>query len=139
MPREFADGSLYMVVSGDTCDSIAQAHACSLDELLGANAGLIVDPSFIQIGWELIIPGKLTGNRREAPPVGDGVALYSIESGDTLGALAARWETTVPAARCRGSPTSASTKGVFRLTEILPNNLPPMLMRYLHLCCWAAP
>ena len=97
MPREFADSTLYTVVAGDTCDSIARAHATTVAELLGANAGLIVDPSLIQVGWELIIPGKLTGNRREAPPAGDGVALYSIESGDTLGALAARWETTVAA------------------------------------------
>lgn len=97
MPREFADSTLYIVVSGDSCDSIARRHACTVGELLGANAGLISDPNFIQAGWELLIPGKLTGNRREAPPIGAGVALYSIDDGDTLGALANRWETTVAA------------------------------------------
>ena len=97
MPREFADSTLYVIEAGDTLGSIADANACAVDELLAANAGLIADPNFIRVGWELLIPGRLSGNRREAPPMGAGVALYSIESGDTLGALAERWGTTVAA------------------------------------------
>lgn len=97
MPREFADSTLYTVASGDTLGSIAHASACSLEEILAANVGLIADPNCIQVGWELLIPGRLSGNRREAAPAGAGVSLYSIEAGDTLGALADRWGTTVAA------------------------------------------
>ncbi|MGE3074176.1 MAG: LysM peptidoglycan-binding domain-containing M23 family metallopeptidase [Dehalococcoidia bacterium] len=97
MPREFADSSIYTVQPGDTLSGIAAGNDCSLDLILAANSGLIGDASMIQVGWEIVIPGALTGSRRSAPPAGDGISSYTIEAGDTLGALAARWGTTVAA------------------------------------------
>lgn len=97
MPRGFADGGIHTVQPGDTLSGIAADHDVALDLLLAANAGLIDDPRIIQPGWDLVIPGTLTGIRRSPAPAGDGVTSYTIEPGDTLGALAARWGTTVAA------------------------------------------
>lgn len=97
MPLEFTNSTLYTVQSGDTCSTIADAHGITLESLIAANVGIISDPSLIQVGWELIIPGELTGTRRSPAPSGDGVTSYTIQSGDTLGALAERWGTTVAA------------------------------------------
>ncbi len=97
MPREFANSTVYTVQPNDTLGKIALDHQVSLDELVAANAGLINDPGLIQSGWELIIPGALTGTRRGAPPSGDGVTSYTVEANDTLAALATRWGTTLDA------------------------------------------
>jgi murein DD-endopeptidase MepM/ murein hydrolase activator NlpD len=97
MPLEFANNVIYTVKSGDTLFGIAAQHEVTVDQLLAANAGLIDDPALIQIGLEILIPGELSGPRREPPPSGDGVRVYTIESGDTLGALAARWDCSVGA------------------------------------------
>jgi murein DD-endopeptidase MepM/ murein hydrolase activator NlpD len=67
----------------------------SLDALVAANAGIFGDPSLIQPGWELAIPGELGGTRRGAAPAGTGVAAYTVEAGDSLAGLAGRWGTTV--------------------------------------------
>lgn len=97
MPLEFANSVIYSIEPGDTLSAIAAAHGVGLDALLAANAGIITDPSLIQAGWELVIPGQLTGTRRSPAPSGDGVTSYTIEAGDTLGMLAHRWGTTVAA------------------------------------------
>lgn len=97
MPREFSDSVIYTVKSGDTLSGIAAAHECELDLILAANSGLIGDVSMIQVGWEILIPGSMAGSRRSPAPSGDGITSYTIADGDTLGALAARWGTTVTA------------------------------------------
>ena len=97
MPLEFTNSTLYTVQPGDTCSAIADAHGITLETLIAANVGIISDPSLIQVGWELIIPGELTGTRRSPAPSGDGVTSHTIQSGDTLGALAERWGTSVAA------------------------------------------
>lgn len=97
MPREFAEQVTYTVRDGDTLSGIADANGCTLDALIGANAGLINDPSLIQVGWVLVIPGVLAGTRRGPAPSGEGVSSYTVQSGDTLGALAERWGTPVAA------------------------------------------
>ncbi len=95
MPREFAESTIHVVQPGDTLSAIAAAHGVALEALLAANSGLIDDPSLIQVGWELLIPGELAGSRRSSPPAGTGVAAYTIEPGDTLSGLASRWSCTV--------------------------------------------
>jgi murein DD-endopeptidase MepM/ murein hydrolase activator NlpD len=97
MPLEFAESALYTVKAGDTLFGIAVAHAVPMEAIVAANAGLIEDPSLIQAGWEIVIPGQLTGTRRGPAPTGDGVSTYSIQPDDTLGALADRWGTTIAA------------------------------------------
>ncbi len=95
MPREFADTTVYVVQSGDTLSGICADHGVSLETLLAANAGLISDAAMIQVGWEILIPGTLAGTRRSPAPAGDGVSSYTVEAGDSLSALAARWGSTV--------------------------------------------
>lgn len=97
MPREFAASTIYTVQPNDTLGKIALDHDVTLDELLAANAGLINDPGLIQVGWEVVIPGALTGTRRGVPPSGQAVTSYTIAANDSLGALAVRWGTTVDA------------------------------------------
>lgn len=97
MPREFSDSSIYVIQPGDTLGEIAANHGVSLGALLEANAGLVDDPGIIQPGWELMIPGELTGTRRATPPAGTGVSAYTIEPGDTLSVLAGRWGCSVAA------------------------------------------
>ncbi|MBK7724219.1 MAG: M23 family metallopeptidase [Dehalococcoidia bacterium] len=95
MPLEFANALIYTVQARDTLTAIANAHGVSLDALVAANAGIVGDPSLIQPGWELVIPGELGGTRRGAAPAGTGVAAYTVEAGDSLAGLAGRWGTTV--------------------------------------------
>ncbi len=97
MPLEFADSQTHTVIAGDTLSGIALTHGCTLDALIAANPGLINDPALIQVGWVLVIPGVLAGTRRGAAPAGESVTSYTVEDGDTLGLLAARWGTTVAA------------------------------------------
>jgi len=97
MPREFAESFVHTVVAGDTLSSIAAANRCSVAEVLAANMGLVDDPDFIQAGWELVIPGQLSGNRRETPPMGGGMTVYTVRPGDTLGELAERWGSSIDA------------------------------------------
>jgi|GEM_PF-6615563 len=95
MPREFANTVIYVVQPGDTLGAICDAHGVTLDLVLAANSGLITDAALIQPGWEIVIPGELTGSRRSPAPAGDGITSYTVEAGDSLSALAERWGTTV--------------------------------------------
>lgn len=79
---------------GDTLGAIAASEGVSLAVLLAANAGLVTDPNFIQAGWELALPGVLSTAPQD-PPAGPDVEEYTVRAGDTLGAIAARWGTTV--------------------------------------------
>ena len=97
MPRGFTENLTYTVQPGDTLSGIAAQHDCELDLILAANSGLVHDASTIQVGWELLIPGQMAGSRRGPAPAGDGITSYTIDAGDTLGALAEQWGTTVAA------------------------------------------
>lgn len=97
MPREFATTTIYVIQPGDTLGGICDAHGVPLDLVLAANSGLITDASLIQVGWEIVIPGEMAGSRRRPAPAGDGVTSYTVEPGDSLSTLAARWGTSVEA------------------------------------------
>lgn len=97
MPLEFVEQVTYTVQIGDTLSGIAAANQCTLEALIAANSGLVNDPSLIQVGWVLVVPGVLGGTRRGPAPAGEPVTSYTVQPGDTIGALAARWGTTVPA------------------------------------------
>ena len=81
----------YVVVSGDTLGGIASRFGISLDELLAAS-GLTAD-STLQVGQEIQVPagGSAVEEVEEVttpPPSGTS---YVVESGDTLGSIAARF------------------------------------------------
>lgn len=85
---------MYVVKPGDTLSGIAAQFDISLAALCAANAALVTDPNLLRSGWELAIPGTLSPDVSE-PPSGAPVEDHIVEPGDTLGALAAQWQTTV--------------------------------------------
>lgn len=102
MPRSFVDQQRYTVRPGDTLGGIAAAHGTTVAALVAANSGLIDDPNLIQAGWELLIPGTVAAAAEPAAdnteaPAGEPVQTYTVQPGDTLSAIANRWDTTVRA------------------------------------------
>jgi murein DD-endopeptidase MepM/ murein hydrolase activator NlpD len=107
----------YTVVAGDTLAAIAARFDVPLDALVELNQ--IADPALIQVGQELLIPGKaallLLG-------VGDVAPVYA-RPGETLGELAARLaqdpevlaavnDVTVTARLFPGQPISAPVEAI---------------------------
>lgn len=91
----------YTVKPGDTLAGIADELQLTLEELVKAN------PQLLQPGMELNIPSS-SGAGNEPPPTGGGSGesgssgsvsstTYVVQAGDTLGAIAARFKTTVAA------------------------------------------
>ncbi|TCL70976.1 LysM domain-containing protein [Hydrogenispora ethanolica] len=85
--------SAYIVQSGDTLYSLAQAHQTSVDAIVQANPDL--DPNRLQIGQSICIPGTAQPQPPAACP--DGSSAYNVQPGDTLYALAQRFNTSVNA------------------------------------------
>ncbi|NLA58227.1 MAG: LysM peptidoglycan-binding domain-containing protein [Firmicutes bacterium] len=91
-PGQCPNGFLYTIQSGDTFFRLAQRFGTTVEAIQAANPG--VDPNNLQIGQVICIPV------RPAPgPVPPGCPgfFYTIQPGDTLFALAARFGTTVAA------------------------------------------
>jgi LysM repeat protein len=85
-------GSTYTVQAGDTLGSIAARFATTVAALASAND--ISDPNLIYVGQVLSLSGS--GGGTPAPtsaPTATGT--YTVEAGDTLGSIAARFATTV--------------------------------------------
>ncbi len=82
-----ACGTNYTVQSGDTLTGIAQKCGVSYSDLVGANSG-ITNVNLIQPGQVINIPQGVG-----IPITGS----YMVVSGDTLSAIAARYNTTVAA------------------------------------------
>jgi len=74
----------YQIRSGDTLGGIAKAHGTTVEALLRANPQ-IRNPDLIIAGDSLRLPG------------GGGARTHVVRSGDTLSALAARYNTSVSA------------------------------------------
>jgi LysM repeat protein len=83
LQRPPANAETYTVQPGDTLSGIGAALGIPWPAIHAANAGLIVDPALIQVGWVLVIP-------RSAEEEGE-AGLYVVQPGDTLGALAQAW------------------------------------------------
>jgi LysM repeat protein len=94
--RGSGGGGGYTVRSGDTLGAIAARHGVSVRTLAAANG--ITNPNSIRAGMRLRIDGA-PGATRPAPsavaPSGSGWrGAHTVRSGDTLGAIAARYGTT---------------------------------------------
>lgn len=80
----------YTTKPNDTLFSIARAHGVTLDALLAANN--IENPDLIHSGMQLIIPGQESS--APAGPAADvQYGTYTVVAGDTLGKIAAQFNT----------------------------------------------
>jgi LysM repeat protein len=100
-PGQPAATSTYAVASGDTFFSIARRHSTSITQLQAANPG--VDPSRLQIGQRLNVPGTTAQQPPAAPhahspvPPPTSAIPYRVVAGDTLSSIARRHGTSVAA------------------------------------------
>lgn len=88
-------GTLYTVRPGDTITAIANAHRVSVVDLLRANPQLS-NPNMLVVGQLLCIPGAGTPTPPHPGPgrCPDGF-IYTVRRGDTLSAIAQRYDLTV--------------------------------------------
>ena len=86
-----AGGSTYTVVAGDTLGAIAARYGTTVATLAALNH--LANPNLIYVGQVLLVPGR-TSSRAPSwgAPAG---STYTVVAGDTLGAIAARYGTTV--------------------------------------------
>ena len=95
----------YTVQAGDTLGAIAANYGTTVDEIMAANG--MTDPNYIYVGQELIIPGAggvvyaasapAASSGGGASASGSGGQTYTVASGDTLGGIAANFDTSVDA------------------------------------------
>jgi LysM repeat protein len=92
----------YTVKPGDTLVSIARSFGVSMAAIAQANG--IANPDLLVVGQKLVIPGVSSGGSEPAPaPRPSSGTNYVVQSGDTLGQIAARYGTTAAAiARANG-------------------------------------
>ena len=89
---------VHVVQPGDTLGTIAEAYGTTLEALRNANG--LPDADAIAVGQEIAIPADALGpGPTEHPEGGQAVtgATHVVAPGDTLAALARRYETTIAA------------------------------------------
>ncbi|MCU4185320.1 LysM peptidoglycan-binding domain-containing protein [Acidiferrimicrobium sp. IK] len=93
-----ASASSYTVQAGDTLGSIAARFATTWEALAAANH--IADPNVIYVGQTLSVSGAsaatpAAGGAQAAPAsVSSSTGSYTVQAGDTLGSIAARFSTS---------------------------------------------
>ncbi len=80
------DTSVYVVGWGDTLSSIAQRYATTVSAIVESNE--VANPDLIYVGQRLVIP-------EGASAVSVSSGIYVVERGDSLSAIAIRYNTTV--------------------------------------------
>ncbi|MCA9920150.1 MAG: LysM peptidoglycan-binding domain-containing protein [Anaerolineales bacterium] len=100
-----ASALTYRVTWGDTLSQIAGRFGVSLTDILNANPQ-ITNPNLIYVGQDLEIPTGDTPTATPTPPPGNtptptppptGSQTYIVQAGDTLSAIARRFNTTISA------------------------------------------
>ncbi|MEB3308180.1 MAG: LysM peptidoglycan-binding domain-containing protein, partial [Cyanobacteriota bacterium] len=86
------DGTSVIVQTGDTLSEIAERNGISLQKLMQLNG--ITDPSLVQAGRRLVIRSG-GGSGRSTSPTSSGSGSYTVASGETLGEIAERLNTSV--------------------------------------------
>ena len=82
---------VYVTQPGDTLFSIARQFGVTLDALIAANN--ITNPNLIHAGLTLVIPGQEAPSAPGAPAAPSEYGSYTVVAGDTLGNIAARFNT----------------------------------------------
>jgi LysM repeat protein len=101
--RTITAAGTYVVQAGDTLGAIAASQGVPLADIAALNG--ISDPYVISVGQELKLPGGAAATAPAAAAAapaaaavsGGGPRTYVVQSGDTLGAIAARNGTTADA------------------------------------------
>ncbi|GEK88934.1 Peptidoglycan/xylan/chitin deacetylase, PgdA/CDA1 family [Alkalibacterium putridalgicola] len=85
-----SSSTTYTVKAGDTLSAIAAKYNTTVSQLASANN--ITNVNLIRVGQVLMIPGS--GGTTTPPPPSSSTT-YTVKAGDTLSAIAARYNTTV--------------------------------------------
>ncbi len=89
----YAD-TVYVVQAGDTLSAIAVRFDVSISAIMAANG--LTNPNLIYVGQRLTIPGA-SGTPPTATPAPSGGGSYTVQRGDTLGGIAARFGVSLSA------------------------------------------
>ena len=134
---------IHSVAAYQTLSTIGAAYEVSVERLLLLN-GLQLDWP-LQIGQELIIdPGHITPGATPRPltafekltPAADGLYYHTVQDGETLSAIAARYEITLEALLSWNGLSSASIiqPGQALLLQITPPSTPTSTPAAAHHC-----
>jgi LysM repeat protein len=109
----------YTVQPGDTLTSIAARYGTTVDAIVAANN--LPNRSTIYAGQSLIIPTGGTASQPAQPASGT----YTVQPGDTLSGIAARYGTTVQALLQANGLTSTTIRVGQVLRIVPPDAAPP--------------
>ena len=88
-----ASGAIHKVTKGESLRTIAAKYSVAVEAIVEANS--ITNPNVIQIGVQLAIPNSpAAAAPSSASP---SAATYTVQKGDSLASIAARFDTTVDA------------------------------------------
>ena len=109
--------TVVVVQSGDSLSAIASDHGVSVDSLMEANG--LTDPDRLQVGQRLSIPGRGTP-ATTLPPL-----KVTVQSGESLSIIAARYDVTVSAVAAANAITDPNLLSVGQELLIPGRTAPP--------------
>jgi LysM repeat protein len=120
------ENRVYTVKQGDTLAGIAAQFNVNLQAIIDLNPDL--DPDLISVGQEIQIPAASTQVPAGGGAVGasGGLAEYQVVEGDTLAAIAGRFNTTVAAIVAENNLESADVIQVGTVLRIPASPAPPV-------------